>query len=157
MAVSPSYRKQSIDLLCKSIDWFLYECNTYIRSILEAKFGVDSLDLLRKLVHLLIFFFFHPGLQNTYPHLNFFNVISIIWDYSCVVLIFQVCFSHHKNPWKLSRVMYLFIYFFCSIIVFFGDVLLFFLFMNMSMKHRLTHWKNSVLLKMVFGSFQLLS
>ena len=25
MAVLPSYRNQSIDLLCKSIDWFLYE------------------------------------------------------------------------------------------------------------------------------------
>ena len=24
----PSYRKQSIDLLCKSINWFLYEGNT---------------------------------------------------------------------------------------------------------------------------------
>ena len=22
-----SYRNQSIDLLCKSIDWFLYDCN----------------------------------------------------------------------------------------------------------------------------------
>ena len=26
--VLPSYRNQSIDLLCKSIDWFLYEGNT---------------------------------------------------------------------------------------------------------------------------------
>ena len=26
--VLPSYRSQSIDLLCKSIDWFLYEGNT---------------------------------------------------------------------------------------------------------------------------------
>ena len=30
MAVLPSYRNQSIDLLCKSIDWFLYEGNTGI-------------------------------------------------------------------------------------------------------------------------------
>ena len=28
MPVLPSYRSQSIDLLCKSIDWFLYEGNT---------------------------------------------------------------------------------------------------------------------------------
>ena len=28
MPVLPSYRHQSIDLLCKSIDWFLYEGNT---------------------------------------------------------------------------------------------------------------------------------
>ena len=27
MPVSPSYRNQSIDLLCKSIDWFLYDGN----------------------------------------------------------------------------------------------------------------------------------
>ena len=26
--VLPSYRNQSIDLLCKSIDWFIYEGNT---------------------------------------------------------------------------------------------------------------------------------
>ena len=26
--VLPSYRNQSIDLLCESIDWFLYEGNT---------------------------------------------------------------------------------------------------------------------------------
>ena len=26
--VLPSYRNQSIDLLCKSLDWFLYEGNT---------------------------------------------------------------------------------------------------------------------------------
>ena len=26
--VLPSYRNESIDLLCKSIDWFLYEGNT---------------------------------------------------------------------------------------------------------------------------------
>ena len=30
MPVLPSYRNQSIDLLCKSIDWFLYEGNTGI-------------------------------------------------------------------------------------------------------------------------------
>ena len=30
MPVLPSYRNQSIDLLCKSIDWFLYEDNTGI-------------------------------------------------------------------------------------------------------------------------------
>ena len=30
MTVLPSYRNHSIDLLCKSIDWFLYECNTGI-------------------------------------------------------------------------------------------------------------------------------
>ena len=28
--VLPSYRNQSIDLLCKSIEWFLYEGNTGI-------------------------------------------------------------------------------------------------------------------------------
>ena len=28
MPVLPSYRNQSIDLLCKSIDWFLYDGNT---------------------------------------------------------------------------------------------------------------------------------
>ena len=28
VAVLPSYRNQSTDLLCKSIDWFLYEGNT---------------------------------------------------------------------------------------------------------------------------------
>ena len=28
--VLPSYRNQSIDLLCKSIDWFLYEGSTGI-------------------------------------------------------------------------------------------------------------------------------
>ena len=28
VSVLPSYRNQSIDLLCKSIDWFLYEGNT---------------------------------------------------------------------------------------------------------------------------------
>ena len=27
----PSYRNQSIDLLCKSVDWFLYEGNTGIK------------------------------------------------------------------------------------------------------------------------------
>ena len=26
--VLPSYRNQSTDLLCKSVDWFLYESNT---------------------------------------------------------------------------------------------------------------------------------
>ena len=31
MPVLPSYRNQSIDLLCKSIDWFLYEGNTGIQ------------------------------------------------------------------------------------------------------------------------------
>ena len=30
MPVLPSYRNQSIGLLCKSIDWFLYEGNTGI-------------------------------------------------------------------------------------------------------------------------------
>ena len=30
MPVFPPYRNQSIDLLCKSIDWFLYESNTGI-------------------------------------------------------------------------------------------------------------------------------
>ena len=30
MLVLPSYRNQSIDLLYKSIDWFLYEGNTGI-------------------------------------------------------------------------------------------------------------------------------
>ena len=31
MPVLPSYRNQSIGLLCKSIDWFLYEENTGIK------------------------------------------------------------------------------------------------------------------------------
>ena len=31
MSVLPSYRNQSIGLLCKSIDWFLYEENTGIK------------------------------------------------------------------------------------------------------------------------------
>ena len=30
MSVLPSYRNQSINLLCKSIDWFLYGVNTGI-------------------------------------------------------------------------------------------------------------------------------
>ena len=30
MPVLPSYRNQSLDLLCKSIDWFLYEGSTGI-------------------------------------------------------------------------------------------------------------------------------
>ena len=30
LLVLSSYRNQSIDLLCKSIDWFLYEGNTGI-------------------------------------------------------------------------------------------------------------------------------
>ena len=30
MPVLPSYRNQSIDLLCKPIDWFLYEGSTGI-------------------------------------------------------------------------------------------------------------------------------
>ena len=34
MPVLPSYRNQSIDLLCKSIDWFLYEGNTGINMTL---------------------------------------------------------------------------------------------------------------------------
>ena len=31
MPVLPSYRNQSIDLVCKSIDWFLYEGSTGIQ------------------------------------------------------------------------------------------------------------------------------
>ena len=30
MPVLPSYKNKSIDLLCKSMDWFLYEGNTGI-------------------------------------------------------------------------------------------------------------------------------
>ena len=43
-----SYRIQSIDLLCKSIDWFLYDCNfgfnelKMILSVAVAHFFQDS-------------------------------------------------------------------------------------------------------------------
>ena len=35
MPVLLSYRNQSIDFLCKSIDWFLYESNTGINGLRE--------------------------------------------------------------------------------------------------------------------------
>ena len=40
MPVLPSYKNQSIDLLCKSIDKFLYECNTEIKGLSCQKFIV---------------------------------------------------------------------------------------------------------------------
>ena len=40
MPVLPSYKNQSIDLLCKSIDKFLYECNTEIKGLSYQKFIV---------------------------------------------------------------------------------------------------------------------
>ena len=40
MPALPSYRNQAIDLLCKSIDWFLHEGNTSIKWIkLPATFN----------------------------------------------------------------------------------------------------------------------
>ena len=38
MPVSPPYRNQSIDLLCKSIDWFLYKGKTGINVLNVVKF-----------------------------------------------------------------------------------------------------------------------
>ena len=38
MPVLPSYRNQSVDFLCKSIDWFLYEGNT---ATYWVKFDID--------------------------------------------------------------------------------------------------------------------
>ena len=37
MPVSPPYRNQSIDLLCKSTDWFLYKGNTGINVVKRCK------------------------------------------------------------------------------------------------------------------------
>ena len=36
MPVLPSYKKQSIDFLCKSIDWFLYEGYTGVQWVKRA-------------------------------------------------------------------------------------------------------------------------
>ena len=37
MTVLPSYRNQSVDLLSKSIDWFLYEGNSGIQWVKNQK------------------------------------------------------------------------------------------------------------------------
>ena len=49
----PSYRNQSIDLLCKSIDWFLYEGNTGTKW-LKQMFCLNNIRLVRYYVNLLI-------------------------------------------------------------------------------------------------------
>ena len=38
----PSYRNQSIDLLCKPTDWFLYEGNTGIQWVNGCGFGYKA-------------------------------------------------------------------------------------------------------------------
>ena len=46
MPVLPSYRNQSNDLLCKSIDWFLHEGNPAFNGIVSLDWGVIALQIL---------------------------------------------------------------------------------------------------------------
>ena len=45
MPVLSSYRNQSIDLLSRSIDWFLYEGNTGILFVNVGKCGTNEKNL----------------------------------------------------------------------------------------------------------------
>ena len=93
MPVLPSYRNQSIDLICKSIDWFLYESNTGIQWVKAS----EEAEL--HILHEKQVIFRKSLLKATYICKYFFKV-NHLYSYSHLIIhkFRKKCFW---NIWKL--------------------------------------------------------
>ena len=90
MLVLPSYRNQSIDFLCKSNDWFLYEATLALNGLNE----VNSIHL-----------FEYKRVQNSRTCVSSFNQGSVWWKhiFEWLLQIVTCRKSHFKSAFQKMK------------------------------------------------------